>query len=225
MFTLQTDTGWGALGRTSGAHTQGKKLRRHDVKVGELGCSSMGRRQRALPRGDCRRQGQQALSGRKLPASDRQMSSRITAPAHTVGAVVFSSIQEGLVRVGMDSSRRVNYGQASGTCQCWTSQTSLARTLVWQLRWIRETTGWDQTSLGRFAVAMRDGDRCSDNRSLLGLAGLLDARGSRKAVAVQDGCREISCQTAAQREPQRASRWTGCAKLHAGGARVASRPA
>jgi hypothetical protein len=114
MFTLQTDTGWGALGRTSGAHTQGKKLRRHDGKVGELGCSSMGRRQRALPRGECRRQGQQAISGRKFPVLDRQMSSRITAPAHTVGAVVFSSTQEGLVRVEMDSWRRVNYGQASG---------------------------------------------------------------------------------------------------------------
>lgn len=129
MFTLQTDTGWGALGRTSGAHTQGKKLRRHDGKVGELGCSSMGRRQRALPRGECRRQGQQAISGRKFPVLDRQMSSRITAPAHTVGAVVFSSTQEGLVRVEMDSWRRVNYGQASGTCQCWTSHTRLARTL------------------------------------------------------------------------------------------------
>ena len=70
--------------------------------------------------------------------------------------------------------------------------TSLAPTLVWQLRWIRETTGWDHISLGRFTLAVRDGDRRSDNRTRLGLAGLLDARGSRKAVAVQDGYREIS---------------------------------
>jgi hypothetical protein len=42
MFTLQTDTDWGALGRTSGAHTQGKKLRRHDGKVGKLGCKLYG---------------------------------------------------------------------------------------------------------------------------------------------------------------------------------------
>lgn len=72
--------------------------------------------------------------------------------------------------------------------------------LVWQLRWIRETAGWDQRSLGRFAVAVRDGDRCSDNRTRLGGAGLLDARGSRRAVAVQDGCREIS-----RRRPRSAS--------------------
>jgi hypothetical protein len=49
--------------------------------------------------------GSMALSGRKFPASDRQMSSRITAPAHTVRAVVFSSVQRGLAQVGMDSSR------------------------------------------------------------------------------------------------------------------------
>jgi hypothetical protein len=50
-------------------------------------------------------QGMVARLGRKFPAWDRQMSSRITAPAHTVGAVVTSRVQRGLVRVGMDSWR------------------------------------------------------------------------------------------------------------------------
>lgn len=78
--------------------------------------------------------------------------------------------------------------------------------------------------MGRFAVAERDGDRCSDNRTRLGLARLPDARGSRRAVAVPDGCREISRKRVAQNEPQTACRFRRCEKLHVGAAREPSRP-
>jgi hypothetical protein len=80
-----------------------------------------------------------------------------------------------------------------GTCQSVLDEPRTnERCMVWQLEWVRETPGWDQASWDRFAVAVRDGDRRSVNRTRLGRAGLLDARGSRRAVAVQDGCREIS---------------------------------
>jgi hypothetical protein len=163
-------------------------------KVGELGCSSMGLRHwaGALPHGDSSRQGQHGPFGTQISSTrSADVIVHSSASSHRRRCGVFQR-PKGPSASGDGLIARANYGQTSGTCQCWTSHTSLARTLVWQLRWSRETMGWDQTSLGRFAVAMRDGDRCSDNRSPLGLAGLLDARGSRRAVAVQDGCREIS---------------------------------
>lgn len=99
------------------------------------------------------------------------MSSRMTAPAHTVGAVVFSSIQEGLVRVEIDSSTEGKLRTGKWDLSVLDEPHKPRTNAGVAVRWIRETTGWDQTSLGRFAVAMRDGDRCSDNRSPLGLAG------------------------------------------------------
>ena len=79
--------------------------------------------------------------------------------------------------------------------------------------------------MGRFAVAVRDGDRCSDNRSRLGLARLLDAGGSRRAVAVQDGCREISGRRPSHRQRPRErmrkiTRWSSQGARQANQARL-----
>lgn len=92
------------------AYTQGKKLRMLNVMVAGPGPGSVQRYGGAADSSAAWRlqatdQGMVARLGRKFPALDRQMSSRITAPAHTVGAVVSSHVQRGLVRVGMDSWR------------------------------------------------------------------------------------------------------------------------
>jgi hypothetical protein len=47
-------------------------------------------------------------------------------------------------------------------------------------------------SLGGCAFEVRDGDRCSDNRTSYGQQSFWPARGCRRAVAVQDGLRKIS---------------------------------
>jgi hypothetical protein len=63
--------------------------------------------------------------------------------------------------------------------------------------------GLGPAGLGACALEMRDGDRCSDNRTSSGQQSFWPARGCRKAVAVQDGLRKISI---ADRHAQRARR-------------------
>lgn len=98
------------MGQTSGAHTQGKKLRRFDgngqrARVQLYGAGS------SAAWGLQSNKGSMALSGRKFPALDRQMSSRITAPAHTVGAWYFQR-PRGPSASGDGLIERANCGQA-----------------------------------------------------------------------------------------------------------------
>lgn len=131
--------------------------------------------------------GSMALSRRKFPAWDRQMSSRIAAPAHTVGAVVFVKRPKGTRAGGVRRIERVNYGpghKGRGTCQCWPRATQASH----QGR-CGSCGGFEKQRAGskdpwadlRLQCGTATG--AATIAAGLGVAGLLDVHG-----AVQSGC-------------------------------------
>ncbi len=147
-----------------------------------------------------------ALSGRKFPSSDRLMSWRITAPAHTVGAAVSFVCSTGPSASGDGFIEGVNYepGVDAGRVR---ARRHKPRTKGWcgsyggfeKQRAGTKDPGADSRS------PVRDGDRCSDNHTPLGASGLLDARGSRRASGCARRQPGDQSQTAAQASHRRAT--------------------